>query len=69
MGNPPPPEGVDRPNPPPIPPKPYSQWDAAIDTIASMCISYKLGNGPSKETIISTLRIYADGLERLINDK
>lgn len=41
-------------------------WNNAVDTLASMCISDKLGTGPTKEAFILTLRLYADEMEKLI---
>jgi len=42
------------------------RWELAVDTLASMCIADKLGNGPTKEAFILTLRTYADEMEKLI---
>lgn len=46
-----------------------STWDTAVNTLASMCVSYQLGKGPTKEAFISTLRIYADEMEKLIEQE
>ena len=41
-------------------------WDRAVDTLASMCLSEKIGTGPTKQAFIMTLRMYADEMEKLI---
>lgn len=44
-------------------------WERAVDTLASMCIGYKMGKGPTKESFISTLKIYADNLEKVTKNE
>ena len=41
-------------------------WDRAVDTLASMCLADKMGNGPTKDAFILTLRLYANEMEKLI---
>lgn len=40
-------------------------WNKAVNTLASMCVAYLAGRGPTKAAFIHTLRMYADGLEAL----
>lgn len=42
-------------------------WNAAVDTLASMCMADKMGRGPTKWGFILTLRLYADEMEKLIH--
>lgn len=42
------------------------KWNRAVDTLASMCLSDKMGSGPSKMAFIFTLRLYAQEMERLL---
>lgn len=44
-------------------------WARAVDTLASMCVSEKMGRGPTKEAFVFTLRLYADEMEKLISSK
>ena len=46
--------------------KPTSEFffRRAVDTLASMCVAYKTGNGPDESTFIQTLRLYADEMEK-----
>ena len=41
-------------------------WDKAVDTLASMCIDDKMGNGSTKEAFVVTLRLFANNMEELI---
>jgi len=41
-------------------------WDRAVDTLASLCLAEKMGQGPTKAAFILTLRTYADQMEKLI---
>lgn len=43
-----------------------AQWSRAVDTLGSMCISDKMGNGPTRGAFIMTLRLYADEMGKLI---
>lgn len=37
-----------------------------METLASMCLDYKLGRGNTKKAFVQTLRIYAEEMEKLI---
>ena len=49
----------------PCPDKEAEYWGKAVNTLASMCMAYLAGRGPTKAAFIYTLRMYADGLEAL----
>lgn len=46
--------------------KRQATWDRAVDTLASMCVADKMGNGPTKAAFVLTLQVYANEMATLI---
>ena len=44
-------------------------WNAAVETLMSMCVADQTGNGPTPEAFIMTLRTYANCMEELLPPK